>query len=313
MWIIFNMQMTRTAAQKLVTLRVSPRLGGDSNRYRSFSSSSPSTIGHPLAVPAPDDCDIVKGPSLLRTSAIRPRPSLLHLPGLRSLPFWTQYDAKEGVNLVAYQDASITRAVDHLQSHWKTILREYQTKAPTLRSDYETDTEHSLHQGTWDWHSYMTKGKLRGDFATHFSTTFNILQTLRDEGLLFEKTPFGYSFFSTLHANSSISAHYAPMNFRVRLHLPLIVPAAPSKANTSAKSKDTNYPACGIRVGNTVREWIPGQALVLDDAFEHQVWNDTDQERVLLLVDLWHPDVSMQERQEIVQLFDHAKAQGFMS
>ena len=38
---------------------------------------------------APSNCDIIKGPSLLRTIVHRPRPSLLFLPGLRSLPFWT--------------------------------------------------------------------------------------------------------------------------------------------------------------------------------------------------------------------------------
>lgn len=257
-------------------------------------------------VPAPEHCDIIKGPSLLRTSAIRPRPSLVHLPGLRSLPFWTQYDAQHNLNRIAYQDPSITRAVEHLQAHWTAIRDEYQAKAPSIKSDYEIDTEHTLHQGTWDWHSYMTKGKLRGEFASHFPKTFGILQTLREEQLLFEGTPFGYSFFSTLHAQSKIAAHYAPMNFRVRLHLPLIVPS-------DATNADSSHPPCAIRVGNATRPWNPGQALVLDDVFEHEAWNETDQERVVLLVDLWHPDVTPAERKDIVQLFAHAKSQGYMS
>ena len=41
---------------------------------------------------------------------------------------------------------------------------------------------------------------------------------------MFDHVPFGYSFFSTLHGNSRIAAHSAPMNLRIRLHLPLIVP-----------------------------------------------------------------------------------------
>jgi hypothetical protein len=243
---------------------------------------------------------------LLRTSAVRPRPSLLHLPGLRSLPFWTRFDAKEQTNRVAYQDPSIIRSVAHLQDHWQIIREEYETVAPTLTSDYQTDTEHTLHDGTWDWHSYMSKGQLQGEFATHFRQTFNILQTLRDEGHLFEGTPFGYSFFSRLHAHSRIAAHCAPMNLRLRLHLPLFVPTK-SIATSASDQK------CCLRVGKQTREWVPGQALVFDDAYEHEVWNDTDQERVLLLVDVWHPDISKEERQEIVHLFEHAKDQGYMS
>lgn len=34
-----------------------------------------------------------------------------------------------------------------------------------------------------------------------------------------------------------------------------------------------------------------GKCLVFDDCYEHEVWNKTDKERVLLLFDLWHPDL----------------------
>ena len=32
-----------------------------------------------------------------------------------------------------------------------------------------------------------------------------------------------------------------------------------------------------------------------DDAYEHEVWNDTPQARVVLCVDIWHPDFSEAE------------------
>merc|ERR1712072_71489 len=38
-----------------------------------------------------------------------------------------------------------------------------------------------------------------------------------------------------------------------------------------------------------------GKVLVLDDSFEHEVWNDSDQSRSVLIVDLWHPDFSDKE------------------
>jgi aspartate beta-hydroxylase len=164
----------------------------------------------------------------------------------------------------------------------------------------------------------MLKGKIQGHFCAHFPETTNILQVLRDEGLLFEGTPFGYTFFSTLHPKSNIKPHTAPMNFRLRIHLPLEVPGvvpspddrvATANNNEEDESRPASPPQCGIRVGPLVRPWNTGQALVLDDAYRHGVWNETDGVRVLLLVDIWHPDVTMTERREIVEMFAEAAEQ----
>lgn len=38
-------------------------------------------------------------------------------------------------------------------------------------------------------------------------------------------------------------------------------------------------------------EKMTGKCLVFDDCYEHEVWNKTGKERVLLLFDLWHPDL----------------------
>jgi aspartyl/asparaginyl beta-hydroxylase (cupin superfamily) len=44
-----------------------------------------------------------------------------------------------------------------------------------------------------------------------------------------------------------------------------------------------------FRVGNDVREWVPGRAWVFDDTIEHEAWNDSDKLRVVLIFDIWHP------------------------
>eukprot|EP00934_Nitzschia_sp_Nitz4_P005019 Nitzschia sp. Nitz4//scaffold262_size27079//2271//3104//NITZ4_008217-RA/size27079-processed-gene-0.1-mRNA-1//1//CDS//3329544742//5009//frame0 len=271
---------------------------------RTFSSEDSSAESQAL-------CDVIQGPSLLRTPVPRPNPSLLYLPGLRSLPFWTAPDYRR----IAYGDPTLTHVVNHLEANVETIRQEYLQVAPGMRSDYEA-TDHgvagnpsktgptgsTLHDGVWEWHSYMNKGNVQGHFVFHFRQTASILQSLRDDGLLFEGTPFGFCFFSTLHAGASIQAHTAPMNFRLRIHLPLIVP--------TTDDEHEEMPSCGIRVGNMVRPWTQDKALVLDDSYDHEVWNRTDQNRVLLLVDIWHPDVSLAERKEIIQMFQDARQQG---
>jgi hypothetical protein len=278
---------------------------------------------------SPSLCDVIQGPSLLRTQVARPHPSLLFLPGLRSIPFWTsEEDASEKTKQIAYNDPTVRYVVDFLENNVDIIRDEYMQVAPTLPSDYD-ETGHSkdtLHSGKWEWHSYMNKGSIQGHFCTHFPKTSALLHEglrkhteenggLKKVGendkndilypnLLFEGTPFGFCFFSTLSGKSKIQAHTAPMNLRLRVHLPLIVPLA---KNGSA---DDGRPACGIRVGPFVREWKDGSAMVLDDAYNHEVWNDTDDPRVILLVDIWHPDIPAAEKKAIVDLFQKAQQDG---
>jgi aspartate beta-hydroxylase len=85
--------------------------------------------------------------------------------------------------------------------------------------------------------------------------------------------------FSLLKPHTRIPPHVGVSNVRLVTHLPLIVP-----------------PGCGFRVGNDTREWVPGKAWVFDDTIEHEAWNDSDQLRVVLIFDIWHPHLSEAER-----------------
>mmetsp|Transcript_11880 Transcript_11880/g.21386 ORF Transcript_11880/g.21386 Transcript_11880/m.21386 type:complete len:102 (+) Transcript_11880:1-306(+) len=97
------------------------------------------------------------------------------------------------------------------------------------------------------------------------------------------------------------------MNLRLRFHVPLILPKT---TTTTARTDKQKRPPCGIRVGPFVRKWEEGSVLVLDDAYDHEVWNDTDEPRVILLVDLWHPDIPFVEKKAIVDLFQKAQQDG---
>jgi aspartyl/asparaginyl beta-hydroxylase (cupin superfamily) len=50
-------------------------------------------------------------------------------------------------------------------------------------------------------------------------------------------------------------------------------------------------------VGTQVREWRPGTALIFDDTIEHEAWNDSDEERVILIFDIWNPLLTAAERE----------------
>ena len=73
-------------------------------------------------------------------------------------------------------------------------------------------------------------------------------------------------------AGARIAPHTGMLNTRLICHLPLIVP-----------------PGCRFRVGNEVREWEEGKLLIFDDTIEHEAWNDSGEDRVVLIFDIWRP------------------------
>lgn len=81
--------------------------------------------------------------------------------------------------------------------------------------------------------------------------------------------------FSILSPRKHILDHRGPYKGVLRYHLGLIVPQ--------------DAPACRIRVGEDVRHWEEGKSLMFDDTFNHEVWNDTDETRVVLFVDVLRP------------------------
>lgn len=81
--------------------------------------------------------------------------------------------------------------------------------------------------------------------------------------------------FSILEAGKHLPPHRGPYNGVLRLHLPLLVPPPPERL--------------AIRIGPEVRHWREGEALVFDDAYEHEVWNQAEAERVVLFVDFEKP------------------------
>jgi aspartate beta-hydroxylase len=46
-----------------------------------------------------------------------------------------------------------------------------------------------------------------------------------------------------------------------------------------------------ITVGEETRPYVEGEAFVFDDSFEHSVVHEGDANRVVLIVDVWHPDL----------------------
>lgn len=93
--------------------------------------------------------------------------------------------------------------------------------------------------------------------------------------------------FSQLRAGAHILPHTGAVNTRLICHVPLIVP-----------------PGCHFRVGNETRQWEKGKAWVFDDTIEHEAWNNSNQTRVVLILDVWRPELDEEERALVSTLFE---------
>ncbi|MBU6372739.1 MAG: aspartyl/asparaginyl beta-hydroxylase domain-containing protein [Alphaproteobacteria bacterium] len=91
--------------------------------------------------------------------------------------------------------------------------------------------------------------------------------------------------FSVLAPHTQIPPHHGETNARLVVHLPLIVP-----------------PACSFRVGFETRAWQEGKLLIFDDTLEHTARNDSNDDRVVLIFDVWNPMLSLDERDVVRRL-----------
>jgi len=44
--------------------------------------------------------------------------------------------------------------------------------------------------------------------------------------------------------------------------------------------------------------------LIFDDSFEHEAWNKSNETRVILLFEIWRPEISPDERAALTTIFE---------
>jgi len=100
--------------------------------------------------------------------------------------------------------------------------------------------------------------------------------------------------FSLLRPGAHITPHHGFTNARYICHLPLIVPEG-----------------CAMRVGSETRAWTEGRACVFDDSIEHEAWNrNPDKLRVVMIFDVWRPELSEAEQRLVSTMLQAVDAYG---
>jgi hypothetical protein len=196
-----------------------------------------------------------------------------------------------GVRPKRYFDPSRFAGIAGLEAATDAIRDEFlalaESKLPAQLAGLHAGSADAGRAGKWSMIPLIRDGALVDEFASRCPITMGLAQAL-DMQRLGHISPSLY--FSVLEPGSGIAPHVGITNARVILHLPLIVPAD-----------------CGFRVGGETRHWEAGKALVFDDMTTHEAWNDSDRTRVVLIADLWRPELTALERRGIEDLMDCAE------
>ena len=189
------------------------------------------------------------------------RPVGQYARALTAKPFW---------------DAAEVPGARALEASYAVIRKELEgllkTKASTRQAfvEYKSD---SLKAG--EWTDFQLFAGCRRDVANCTKCPKSAAVIAAQP--LFNELLCGAHFFSRLTPGTHIGAHCGPSNLRLRCHLALKVPSG-----------------CRIRVGDEVRTWTEGECCIFDDSFEHEVWHEGSSDRVVLICDLWHPELDVE-------------------
>ena len=210
--------------------------------------------------------------SLGRTPLQLSRPGMFNVVGLPSIAFFDRADFAWAPAAEACTEKVRAELQDVLQQDAQGFIPYVQTRPGEPVGQFEALDYNP------DWSAYFLwhHGKRVESHIARCPATMAMLDAVPQVEVR-NRAPA--AFFSALKPRTRIPPHNGATNCRLTVHLPLIIP-----------------PHCALQVGNHVRPWTPGELLIFDDTVEHAAWNDSDQLRVVLIFDVWHPLLSADER-----------------
>ena len=211
----------------------------------------------------------------------RQKPKFLYFPDIASQPY---YPRKHFPWLETLEAATATvrdelRAVLAGGQSLEAFLGH--TPAPAGQGMLRSSSDQ---EPAWDAYFFYRHGERYDEHCARCPQTTALLDALP---LVRIRDHAPETLFSVLSPGTHILPHTGVTNTRLVTHLPLIVP-----------------PDCAIRVGGVEHVWQEGRCVTFDDTYEHEAWNRSEQTRVVLILDSWHPDLSEVERAAVTDLVE---------
>lgn len=217
-----------------------------------------------------------------RAKAYESRPTRYYYPGLPHRDFYEPEDFA--------WTSGVSAASDDIQAELRALLSGREQAEAGFSPYVEaggregTGVYHPL-QDNADWSAFylIKQGKRIEENIARCPRTMAAIDAIGADG---NPAPAPSVLFSALKPGARIPPHHGMVNTRLICHLPVILPGQ-----------------CGFRVGNTTREWKPGEIFLFDDTIEHEAWNRSGQPRYVLIWEVWRPELKPRQRQLIADLF----------
>lgn len=205
-------------------------------------------------------------------------PTSFFYPGLPHIQFYDPADFAWAADLEA-------RAPE-IRAELQAVLASEQGLKPYVEADPTRPNRGHALLGDPSWSAFhlLEKGKPVAGNAERCPATIAALAGLPIPHIA-GRSPM--ALFSVLQPGTHIQPHSGMLNTRLIVHLPLIVP-----------------PECALRVGNDTRTVEAGKLMIFDDSIEHEAWNRSDATRVVLLFEVWRPELGEAERDALTRLFE---------
>ncbi|VDM20632.1 unnamed protein product [Wuchereria bancrofti] len=194
--------------------------------------------------------------------------SLYNVEGLTARPWWS------------IEQTFCSKHLKKIERQW-TVIRE--EAAAILSSQpylFEPEHEELTIDGQWSAYSLYSSNSWNSSNCLKAPKTCSIMRMFKDSSDCLKSEIK----FSLLASGTRVWPHCGFSNYRLQAHLGLIV---------SSEAR--------LRVGHEVRGWKTGRFLVFDDSFEQELWFEgasANKYRLILRVDLWHPEVDPVRRVE---------------
>jgi aspartate beta-hydroxylase len=170
-------------------------------------------------------------------------------------------------------DAFKWDAVRHLERNYERIKAEvlavYGNGGLSRREDLETAGLHIA--GEWRELNFLIKGRPIEKTMAEFPFTARVINGIPGAVDMVR----GGSKISVMVPATVVKPHTGETNARLRIHLGLDVPTGVS-----------------VRVDGETRTWVEGKCICFDDSFIHQVWHTGTKKRIVLIIDVWHPEMT---------------------
>ena len=176
-----------------------------------------------------------------------------------------------GLTSKPWYDTDDYRFIAHLEAGYPDIKSELLKNLKERKHLFTGETENLHVGGEWTELRLKSSGYGFTQYTQYFPKTMKHIKSCGQE--------FTSIKFSAIQPGTHIRTHTGPSNERLRLHLTLI-----------------HSGGARIRVGTEWHTWVEGKVIMFDDSWEHEVIHTGTDIRVVLIMDIWHPELPEDKR-----------------